>query len=187
MDTLFIIRIVVFISGTIFFIIISNKSLKSIQNHGFFRFFVFEFTLVLILLNISFWFKDPYSVQQIISWILLIISIFLIIQSLYYLKKYSVLEKREHSPANFEFENTVSLIQKGIYKYIRHPMYGSLLFLAIGSLLKHITVITLLLSTIILISVILTARAEEKENITFFGSGYEIYMRKTKRFIPFIY
>jgi protein-S-isoprenylcysteine O-methyltransferase Ste14 len=60
-------------------------------------------------------------------------------------------------------------------------------FLAFGTMLKRISVITILLSFAVLIFVILTAKKEEKENIQFFGTDYEDYMKKTKMFVPFIF
>jgi len=185
-DLLAIIQVVVFILGTIFIVLLSKRSLRSLQHHGFYRFFVFEFTLVLILLNISHWFEKPFSLMQIVSWLLLFISLLLLVQSLYFFKKYGGSKKRKDNTPNLDFENTTTLIQEGIYKFIRHPMYGSLLFLALGAMFKYISTITVLLAVIILIFIVLTAKMEEKENIKFFGSEYDDYMRKTKMFIPFI-
>jgi protein-S-isoprenylcysteine O-methyltransferase Ste14 len=34
---------------------------------------------------------------------------------------------------------------------------------------------------------VLTAKAEEAENIRYFGEAYGDYMRQTKMFIPFVY
>ena len=181
-----IVQVVVFVVGTIAIVLLSKKSLRSLKNHGFYRFFVFEFTLALLLLNIPYWFDYPFSPTQIVSWILLFYSGYLLIQSVYFFKKYGGSRKIRDGTANFEFENTTTLIQEGIYKYIRHPMYGSLLFLALGAMFKQIYIITISLAILVLIFGILTARIEEKENIKFFGSDYEYYMKKTKMFIPFI-
>ena len=139
MNLLSIIQLVLFSLGTIFLTIVSNKSLRSFKVHGYYRFFVFEFTLTLIVLNIPYWFTKPFSAQQIVSWVLLFISILLVIQSFYLLTKYGGSNKRKGYLENFEFENTISLVKEGIYKYIRHPMYGSLLFLAFGTMFKHIS------------------------------------------------
>jgi protein-S-isoprenylcysteine O-methyltransferase Ste14 len=187
MDISFTIRLIIFISGSVIIAIISGRSLKSIRYHGFFRFFVFELSLALVLLNFPFWFQDPLSLHQMISWILLIYSGLLIVESVYYFKKYGGPVRREQSPANFEFEDTSNLIRIGIYKYIRHPMYGSLLFLSLGAMFKFISLLTGALALITIVLVILTARAEEKEDIKFFGSGYKEYMKTTKMFIPFIF
>jgi protein-S-isoprenylcysteine O-methyltransferase Ste14 len=187
MNLLTIIQITIFVLGTLFIIFVSRKLLLSFKVHGFYRFFVFEFTLVLLLLNFPYWFNDPLSLQQIVSWILLIYSGLLLIQSVYFFKRYGGSKRTRENKGNLEFENTTSLIQAGIYKYIRHPMYGSLLFLGLGAMFKHINIISVLLAVLITIFVILTAKVEEKENINFFGSDYEGYMKNTKLFIPYIY
>ncbi|MCG6912725.1 isoprenylcysteine carboxylmethyltransferase family protein, partial [bacterium BMS3Abin03] len=72
-------------------------------------------------------------------------------------------------------------------KYIRHPMYGSLLFLAFGAMLKYISILTISLAVATLIFIIFTAKTEEKENIKFFGTDYVDYMQTTKMFIPFVF
>ena len=186
MNLLTIIQLVLFFLGTIFLIIVSNKSLRSFKVHGFYRFFVFEFTLTLIVLNIPYWFTNPFSVLQIISWLLLSVSILLVIQSFYFLSKYGGSKKRIEYSTNFEFGNTISLVQEGIYRYIRHPMYGSLLFLTFGAMFKYISIITVSLAVLTLVFLIFTAKIEEKENIKYFGFDYEEYMKKTKMFIPFV-
>ena len=182
-----IVQLVVFILGTIFIVLLSKKSLRNLKHHGFYRFFVFEFTLALVLLNIPHWFDYPFTFQQIGAWILLFISLLLLAQSLYFFKKVGSEKRTDNNVANFEFENTASLIMEGIYKYIRHPMYGSLLFLALGAFLKDITLISVSLSVAVIIFLVLTAKIEEKENIKFFGAEYKDYMKKTKMFIPYIF
>jgi protein-S-isoprenylcysteine O-methyltransferase Ste14 len=158
MNLLSIIQIVIFVFGTVFIIFISRKSLLNFKVHGFYRFFVFEFTLALVLLNIPHWFDYLFSFQQIVAWILLLNSILLLIQSLYFFKKAGSEKRTDNNATNFEFENTASLIKEGIYKYIRHPMYGSLLFLALGAMLKDITPISVSLSFAAIVFIILTAK-----------------------------
>lgn len=186
MDLSLTVQLTVFILGTIVIFRVSGRSLRSFKYHGFYRFFVFEFTLALILLNLPYWFDDPLSVRQIVSWILLIYSGVLVLQSFYFFKKLGGARQSRDNGANFEFEDTTTLIQEGIYKYIRHPMYGSLLFLALGGMFKQISVITVLLALLTVVFVFLTAKTEEKENIKFFGDSYVKYMKESKMFIPFI-
>ena len=187
MKTLTIIQVVIFILGTISLVIVSRKFLGNTKVHGFYRFFVFEFILALVLLNIPYWFIDPFSLRQTFSWILLLISIYLVIVSVSFFKKYGMSKKREDYPGNYEFENTINLVKEGVYKYIRHPMYSSLLFLSLGALLKNISIITIVLTVIILLFVLLTAKVEEKEDVDFFGNSYLEYMKDTKMFIPYIF
>ncbi len=187
MSNLQIIQIVLFVSGTAFLFIISKKSLRSLNAHGFYRFFVFEFTFVMIILNFRYWLRNPLSVQQIISWVLLFISIFYVVGSFYFLTKVGGSKKRENESANFKFEDTVNLVKEGVYKYVRHPMYSSLLFLSLGVMFKHISIFTILLTVMTFLFLILTAKFEEKENIEFFGAAYKKYMNETKMFVPFLF
>ncbi len=94
---------------------------------------------------------------------------------------------RVEGSENLAFENTVRLVRDGLFKYVRHPMYSSLLLLSWGALLKHLTIhgiIAVLITTAFLVA---TAKMEERENIAFFGSSYEEYSKGTKMFIPFLY
>ena len=56
---------------------LSRASLRNFRSHGFYRFFALEAILLLVWLNGEFWFYVPFSVHQIISWVLLGISLFL--------------------------------------------------------------------------------------------------------------
>ena len=179
-------EIVVFTLVTISFMYIFRYALKNIGSHGFYRFFAFEGILVLFLLNYQYWFLDRFSNQQILSWGLLGISLFFLFNSLLLLKRQGGHENREIMPENLMFENTTNLIENGIYRYIRHPMYSSLLLLAWGIFFKNITLWTLLLALFITLFLYLTARVEEQENIHFFGEKYNVYICRTKLFIPWI-
>lgn len=187
MDTLKIIQVVLFILGTLSILIISKKSLKNPNAHGFYRFFVFELTMTMIILNLPFWFWNPLSLLQIISWLLLLISIYYVAASFYFLTKIGGRSKRDNNPANFKFEDTANLVKEGVYRYIRHPMYSSLLFLSLGAMFKHLSLFTILLEVLVLLFLTLTAKFEEKENIEFFGNEYNEYIQETKMFVPFIF
>ena len=187
MSLMLTIQTALFVFGTIFLLYISRKSLLHLDAHGFYRFFVFECTMTCVIVNLPHWFCEPLSYIQIASWLFLLNSILLLILSYYFLAKFGGSEERKDNTTNYEFENTAKLVTEGIYKYIRHPMYGSLLFLVIGALLKHVTPVTITLTAIALIFLLITAKIEEKENIKFFGAAYEEYIDKTKMFIPFIF
>lgn len=181
------IRIALFILLSLLLIVFSWRPLHHPRSHGFYRFFAFEGILLLILMNVSFWFRDPLTPLQLISWAFLFFSALFVCQGFCLLRKSAGSRDRENTPSNLAFENTVKLVTHGIYKYIRHPMYSSLLLLAWGVLLKHVTVygiFTVLITTGFLMA---TAKTEERENIAFFGSGYQEYMKRTKMFIPCLF
>lgn len=179
-------RGILFLLLTFIFILFSRRSLLKPQTHGFYRFFVFEGILLLVLLNHPFWFRDPFSPLHLLSWLLLMCSILYVVLGLQGLRVYGGSQKREDFPANHQFENTTTLVECGIYRYVRHPMYGSLLLLAWGACFKQVTVISVALSCFVSVLLIITAKVEERENIRFFGADYLGYCHRTKMFIPFL-
>ena len=87
----------------------------------------------------------------------------------------------------FEFEKTTALVTGGIYRYIRHPLYSSLLLLAWGIFFKRPDLTGLLLAPTASLFLIVTASIEEQENIRYFGQAYQEYMKRTRKFIPFLF
>ena len=167
------------IVGTIMIILFSwFLSIKYKRYHGIARFFAFESIFILVLLNLRVWFVKPFSVLQIASWILLLLSIYVVTTG------YLLLKKKGKPDSNFE--NTSLLVKSGIYKYIRHPLYLSVFLLGTGVVLKNPDTIQLVLGIINLIAVYITARIEENEMISKFGDEYRQYMTETKMFIPYI-
>ena len=174
--------LIIFIIGTIVLICFSWwASLKDKRYHGIFRFFAFESILAIIIFNLHNWFIDPFSIKQIISWLLLIASIALVAHGFYLLHKIGKPKTKENA------ETTTTLVIQGAYKYIRHPLYASLILFAIGAFLKYPTWTGIILVLITVLSLFLTAKVEEQEVIRKFGKDYEMYMEKTKMFIPFLF
>lgn len=176
-----------FILFSIPIIIISWKSLKNRKGHGFYRFLNWESILVLLVFKIEFWFTNPFSIHQIISWILLLISLFLIFKGVITLRKNGKQNDNRKHDDLYAFEKTSELVKTGIYKYIRHPMYSSLLFLTWAVYLKNPDWILFHVAVISSMFLLRTAIADEKECIEYFGDEYIEYSLKTKRFIPFIF
>lgn len=180
------IQTVVFVIGTLFFLYVSRRSLLNPKSHGFYRFFVFEGNLALVLLNHPYWFINPFSPLHILSWLLLAVSICFIVQSLMMLRQRGGHRDRPDTPENHAFENTVNVVDTGLYRYIRHPMYSSLLFLGWGACLKNITPLTIVLVLGVSGFLVVAARVEEQENIRFFGFPYRAYMKRSRMFIPWL-
>lgn len=174
-------RAVLFVVLSGFLIICSWRPLHNSHSHGFYRFFAFEGILLLLLLNLPYWFHQMYSPLQLLSWVLLFLSIGFVVQGLWLLKKKGGYEPRQ-DPENFAFENTKNLVTEGIYKYIRHPMYSSLLLLAWGICFKQVTLYTVGLAIIVTVFLVITAKTEERENIVFFGQEYRDYISRSKMF-----
>jgi len=182
-----VVRLAIFILCTFLLLRFSWRALKNRESHGFYRFFVFEAILVLGLLNQPYWFFEPFSLPQVFSWFFLLISIFFVLQALILLKKLGGYHERKNMPENFSFENTINIVTDGLYRYIRHPMYSSLLFLGWGAFLKNITPVTSVLVILVTLFLVVVAKVEENENIDFFGPTYVDYMRNTRMFIPLVF
>ena len=75
----------------------------------------------------------------------------------------------------------------GAYRYIRHPMYAALLFLAWGAFLKHSSVASVALVSGASTMLWLTALRDEAECRMYFGAAYAEYMKTSKRFVPFAF
>jgi len=180
-------KVILFVLGTIGIVWVSRSSLRNVQFHGFYRFFAWETILILFLMNVDYWFVDPFGLSQIISWVLLVASLVLIYQGVRLLREKGKLDQERDDPALVGIEKTTELVATGLYHYIRHPFYSSLLFLGWGILFKNISWIGILLAVITTIFLIITARKEEIENIQYFGEKYREYMKRTKMFVPFIF
>jgi protein-S-isoprenylcysteine O-methyltransferase Ste14 len=169
----------VLIPGTLLIMVFSwLLSIRHKRYHGIARFFSFESIFIIVLLNVKIWFREPFSLLQIISWILLISSIYVAVAGF-------ILLKRVGKPDS-NFENTSVLVREGFYKYIRHPLYLSLFMVGTGAMLKDPGLLQLVLGVVNLAAVWLTARMEEKEMVARFGDAYQRYMKETKMFIPYL-
>jgi protein-S-isoprenylcysteine O-methyltransferase Ste14 len=181
-------KIFILALGSLILVYISRASLRRPRSHGFHRFFAWEAILALFLLNVDFWFRDPFAWHQIIAWILLFVSFIPLgfgVQALRARGKPTA--NREGDPSLLAFEKTTALVTTGIYRYIRHPLYSSLLLLAWGIFFKSPSWLGGVLVIVTTISLALTAKADEAECAKFFGTAYQDYMKTTRMFIPFLF
>jgi protein-S-isoprenylcysteine O-methyltransferase Ste14 len=96
------------------------------------------------------------------------------------------ISNREGDPSLLAFEKTTALVTTGIYRYIRHPLYSSLLLLVWGIFFKLPSLFGGILVILATVFLVLTAKADEAECTKFFGPAYQDYMKKTRMFIPFL-
>jgi protein-S-isoprenylcysteine O-methyltransferase Ste14 len=187
MPTITYIELLIFAFLSIIIIAFSWHVLFNVKAHGFYRFFAWEGIAWLAANNFRYWFCNAFSVYQIISWVLLLYATFLVVAGVILIKVKGKADAGRKDNTLYAFERTTELIESGLYKYIRHPLYGSLLFLAWGIYFKNVASLLLLiiavLTTILLFA---TALIEEKENIRFFGTKYSAYIKRSKMFIPYI-
>jgi protein-S-isoprenylcysteine O-methyltransferase Ste14 len=166
---------------------VSRRALHRPAAHGFYRFWAWEAILALAVLNLPIWFHEPLAWHQIISWLLLILCLVPLVLGFQLLRRARWVREARPDVALLGFEKTVELVTSGIFRYIRHPMYSSLLLLAWGVFFKAPSWPGIALATIATGFLIATAKAEERENVRFFGPSYESYMKQTRMFIPFVF
>jgi protein-S-isoprenylcysteine O-methyltransferase Ste14 len=180
-------ELIIFIVISIALVWVSRNTLQYPNSHGFYRFFVWECILALVLLNLRAWSLDPLASNQLISWLLLLVTSWLPIHAVRQLKNFGKPSSNARTDKDlFDFEKTTVLISSGAFRYIRHPMYATLLFLAWAAYLKQFSWIGTVLVMTASILLFLTAKREEEECLQYFGAAYLAYMQKTKRFIPFV-
>jgi protein-S-isoprenylcysteine O-methyltransferase Ste14 len=181
------IKIIVFVAATVALINVSRASLRSPRSHGFYRFFAWEFMIALFLLNADVWFQEPFSWYQLLSWFLLCVCLVPLVFGVRALRSQgSPVARRDAEPQLLAFEKTSALVTGGIYRYIRHPLYSSLLFLTWGIFFKALTWPGVMLAFAATLFLFATALADEAECIRFFGPPYQVYMKTSKRFVPFL-
>jgi protein-S-isoprenylcysteine O-methyltransferase Ste14 len=181
-------KIVPFLIITAIIAYISRASLRVPRSHGFYRFYAWECILGLFLLNVDFWVNKPLAWNQLIAWTLLIACLIPLIFGVRMLtSRGKPTASRETDPSLLAFEKTTQLVTSGIYKYIRHPLYSSLFLLTWGIFFKNLSIVAVILAIATTIFLVFTAQADETECTQFFGAEYQNYMKRTKRFIPFLF
>ena len=187
MDTLTAVKLAGFVLGTACLACVSRASLVVPGSHGFYRFFAWVAIWGLALLNVDVWFRDPFSWHQLISWLLLVVSAILVIAGVRLLRGRGEPDAGRDDVPMVAFEKTTTLVTSGAYRYIRHPLYSSLFFLAWGIFFKEPSWPGGLLAVAATLFLVATARVEEAENIRYFGEEYQAYMQRTKMFVPFLF
>lgn len=173
-------RLFVFVLLSSMAVVASFHAWRVRQVYGLFRFLAFEVLAVLIVWNLGRWFRAPFSIHQMASWIVFAASIALAAHGIYLLKAVGKAQDRI-------MENTQTVVEVGAYRYIRHPIYASLVFFAWGVFLKGADIISGILAATATIFLAMTSRYEERFNIDHFGPAYYEYMKRTKMFIPFLF
>jgi protein-S-isoprenylcysteine O-methyltransferase Ste14 len=81
-----------------------------------------------------------------------------------------------------------TVVQHGAYRYVRHPSYtaGAILFVGIGLALANWLSIALLVAIVFLVYAY-RVYVEERALVAVIGEPYRQYMKRTKRFVPFLF
>ena len=180
------IRLLLFLLCSVSLAVVSRKTLFLPATHGFYRFFAWECILALVLLNAPHWLGNPFAADQILASLLLLLSLGLVIHGVHLLKVVGKPNSARPDAELLPFEKTTCLVTVGAYRYIRHPMYASLLLLAWGAFCKHPSLPAMALALGASYFLLRSAEQDEAECLRFFGDEYQRYLARTKRFIPFL-
>jgi protein-S-isoprenylcysteine O-methyltransferase Ste14 len=169
-------KVVIFFIFSLIIVKISWPDILDTHGRKFYRFFAIEFLFLLILVNFGYWLKNPFTIFRMITWIILGGSFLLAGYGIYQLLQGG----KPKTSGNIE--TTTSLVTSGIYKYIRHPLYTSLILLGAVTLIKNPSLLATSLFSVATAFLYATARTEEKENLLKFGQDYAVYMKRSKMF-----
>ena len=178
--------LVVFVGVTLILAYVSRGSLPRPGSHGFYRFFAWESMLGLYVLDMPAWDADTHPVCQTIAGASFSIALLLALGGFAQLLLSGAPDPGRNDAPMLPFEKTTTLVTTGIYRYIRHPIYSSLLFLCWGFFFKQPAAVNGVLAVTASALLIVTARVEENENIRYFGEAYRDYMKRTRMFLPFL-
>jgi protein-S-isoprenylcysteine O-methyltransferase Ste14 len=97
---------------------------------------------------------------------------------------------RTHKEGNFnirpDIKEECELVTDGIYAYIRHPMYLSVIVMMFGVMLATLSLYGVLLYILLLI--VMSVKLTYEESLwCHHTKEYEEYKKKTKRLIPFLF
>ena len=89
--------------------------------------------------------------------------------------------------SDVELKKDHKLITKGIYKYVRHPIYTGITFMGLGAIIVDQSIIVTIFFIGMVAFLIFKMKKEETLLLKHFPKEYPAYMKKTKTLIPFIY
>ncbi|HSV93460.1 MAG TPA: methyltransferase [Desulfobacterales bacterium] len=165
---------------------LSWRSMFSFRRHGLYRLVLFECILWLAVQNHAHLIVGEFDLQQVASSAFMLAALVYVLLAVHAMRTRGRVSAQREDPSLFAFERTTALIESGIFGLVRHPMYGSLLLLTWGVLLRRVEIGLSAVAVLATAAGVLAAWIEEKENLAYFGESYRRYARKTKRFIPFV-
>ena len=179
-------QILVFLILSLPLIYLSWRTLFNFDKHGLYRFITWEAILWIAVQNYQYLQVEQFNIRLLISSLLLVTSALLVVWAFVVMRREGRVSRQREDETLFGFEKTTALVTVGIFRYIRHPMYVSLLCLLWGVLLRNVETGLLLVAFLGTLMCVVAALIEERENLDYFGDSYREYMRRSKRFIPFL-
>ena len=78
------------------------------------------------------------------------------------------------------------LVDTGVYRYVRHPLYGGLILIAFGWSLRRGGGLSLLYAGLLVVLLVAKSRLEERWLAVRYPE-YRAYRGRTRRFLPFLW
>jgi len=155
-----------------------KKEKKSIVETGtMFLFFLFYYLIIRIRIG-AFFIKN-----QTVSICILSIGLILIMIGCYVNIK-GRLELKSNWSNQIKVYTDHTLVTSGVYSFVRHPLYASLISMYIGGAFLYLNYLALILNIFVFLPFMYyRAKQEEKILITVF-ENYKIYQSKTGMFFP---
>jgi len=102
-----------------------------------------------------------------------------------FLRYWSIHLLGKYFSTTIELEDSQKIIQKGPYKWIRHPSYSGIILFCIGYGLAVQNWLSLLIAiSLPTIALLYRIKIEEETLAKGLGDDYEVYQKKTKKLIP---
>lgn len=167
------------------------KNIFQIRLPSLFRYYRIFFNLVAIIgliIMVRLTFNDNILLFKqttflfIISIVLIILGLVVLViaSTTFNLKEFLGIE-------TYEIKMESKLVTKGIYKFMRHPLYTGTILLLSGYFLYVPTLSVLIFLILTFVYIEIGSRLEEKKLLIEFGNDYTEYCKNVKRYFPFIY
>jgi len=102
-----------------------------------------------------------------------------------FLRYWSIHLLGKYFSTTIELEDSQKIIQKGPYKWIRHPSYSGIILFCIGYGLAVQNWLSLLIAiSLPTIALLYRIKIEEETLAKGLGDDYKVYQKKTKKLIP---
>lgn len=168
-----------------------NKS-ETLVNHHYSDKQIFFFVLIYYLILCLFVYQSVFTLLPLLSQnnrlVITIVGYILFLSGFFV----SVVALKQLGPAwtamaFYRIKANQKLITKGIYKYIRHPIYLSIILQAVGYELIVNSWLFLIFAIVLFLTISFHINKEEKMLTEYWKDKYVKYSLKTKRLVPMIY
>lgn len=142
----------------------------------------FQFSIEKVNLFEKSLFTEIVGAGLILAGIILLITAF----KAFNLKEFTGIEQLENK-AQVDQKHTPVLVKKGMYAYVRHPLYFAIIILLTGALIFLPYTSTLAFVVVSFIYLPIGVKLEEEKLIKEFGEQYIQYKKEVKMLIPYVF